>query len=276
MKTTKRIFSFILALVMLLSTAAVAAFAEQSKNYLVLGDSIGFGSGIKNPREACFGKIVADSNGYNYKNDADPGQTSKRLLQKISEPGVKADIEEADIISISIGGNNFLLDNIPKLVLEVSLFKRYDTVNKILDNFKADFRVIIKTIKSYNPDVLIVVQTLYNPMPGALHDVFGGVIEKLNDVYKTCLDDMPGAYIIADVAAAFPADPELVAFDFIHPSAKGNKVIAQVILDTLRENGRPSADVIVLNAEGEDTGTKVIRAFFISGCKFLNMLHKVK
>lgn len=92
------------------------------------------------------------------------------MFQKISEPGVKADIEEADIISISIGGNNFLLDNIPKLVLEVSLFKRYDTVNKILDNFKADFRVIIKTIKSYNPDVLIVVQTLYNPMPGALHD----------------------------------------------------------------------------------------------------------
>lgn len=56
MKTTRHIVSFMLALVMLLSTAAVAAFAEQSKNYLVLGDSIGFGSGLKNPQETCFRK----------------------------------------------------------------------------------------------------------------------------------------------------------------------------------------------------------------------------
>ncbi|MDO4381420.1 MAG: hypothetical protein Q4D20_11180, partial [Clostridia bacterium] len=72
------------------------------------------------------------------------------------------------------------------------------------------------------------------------------------------------------------ADPELVAFDFIHPSAKGNRLIAQVILDTLRDAGYDSAETIVVNAEGKNTGGVVLRAVFLAFCKLVNMIHKVK
>lgn len=259
MKKSKRIISVLLAVVMIFSSVAVFAFAEDEVNYLVLGDSIGFGSGLKNPQEACYGKIVADSNGYNYKNDAVPGHTTKNMLQRISEPEVKEDIEEADIISISIGGNNFLHSNIAKLLVEVGVLNKYDTIEEIIADFKVDFNQIIATLKEYNDDVLIVVQTLYNPMPGMIREPFQNGVNYLNEAYKDCLAENPGSYIIADVAAAFTADPNLIAFDFIHPSAEGNKVIAQVILDTLRNHGVESAETIVVTAQGKDTGTKMLR-----------------
>ncbi len=276
MKKSTRIVSVLLAVIMLFGSLSVAVFATDEVNYLVLGDSIGYGSGLKNPQEACYGKIVADSNGYNYKNDAVPGHTTKNMLKRIAEPDVKNDIENADIISISIGGNNFLHSNIISLIFQVGILDKYTKIEEIVENFKNDFNEIISTIKSYNDDVLIVVQTLYNPMPGAIHEPFEKGLACLNAAYRDCLAENPGSYIIADVAAAFTADPELVAFDFIHPSAEGNKVIAQVILDTLRGAGLDSAETIVITAEGKDTGTKAIRKMYIFVCKFVNLLFNVK
>ena len=276
MKKTARFTSILLAAILILGCFSVAAFAAEDRlTYLVLGDSIGFGSGLKNPDEANYGRIVADSNGYDYINDAVPGHTTGDMLIRISEPQVIEDIKSSDIISISIGGNNFLLDNLPKTVIELGVFKKNDSAQKIIDNFKADFNVIIATIKSYNEDALIIVQTLYNPMPGAFYETFERGVKFLNNAYRDCLDTNPGAFIIADVAAAFPADPELVAFDFIHPSAKGNRLIAQVILDTLRNAGYDSAETIVANAEGKNTGGVVLRAIFLAFCKLVNMIHKV-
>lgn len=276
MKKSVRFTGIVLAVVLILSSfGAVALGAEERLTYLVLGDSIGYGSGLKNPMEANYGRIVADSNGYDYINDAVPGHTTGDMLKKISQPQVVEDVEKADIISISIGGNNFLLNNLPKTVIELGVFNKTDSVQKIIDNFKADFNVIIATLKSYNEDALIVVQTLYNPMPGAVHETFERGVEFLNKAYRDCLDTNPGSFIIADVAAAFPADPELVAFDFIHPSAKGNKLIAQVILDTLRDAGCNSAETIVVNAEGKNTGGVVLRAMFLAFCKLVNVIHKV-
>lgn len=277
MKKIARPLAIVLSLILAFGCFSVSVFAaDDVKNFLVLGDSIGHGSGLKNPDEACYGKIVADTNGYNYKNDAVPGHTTKNMLKKIAEPDVVSDIEEADIINISIGGNNFLHSNVPKLVFELGVLGKNTSIEKILESFKADFNLIISTIKSYNDDVLIVVQTLYNPMPGAVHATFQKGVEMLNETYAECLEENPGSFVIADVASAFPADPELVAFDFIHPSAEGNKVIARVILKTLKDAGLESADEIVVNAEGKDTGTKMIRAFFLAACKFANFLHGVK
>lgn len=276
MKKCARFVSVLLAVVLALGCFSAVVSAQGDKlTYLVLGDSIGFGSGLKNPMEANYGRIVADSNGYDYLNDAVPGHTTRDMLKRISEPQVVEDIEKADIISISIGGNNFLLNNLPKTVIELGVLNKTDSVQKIIDNFKADFNVIIATIKSYNESALIVVQTLYNPMPGAVHDTFEKGVDFLNRAYRDCLDTRPGSYVIADVASAFTCDPNLIAFDFIHPSAEGNKVIAQVILDTLRDAGYESAETIVVNTSGKDTGKVVFRTLFLAFCKMVNMIHKI-
>ena len=104
--------SVLLSLLLALGCCVMAAAAEEAPHYIVLGDSIAFGSGLSNPRQAVYGKIVADTNGYAYDNFAVPGHTTQNLLQRMQNEQVKAAIADADIISISIGGNNFLLGNL--------------------------------------------------------------------------------------------------------------------------------------------------------------------
>ncbi|MBQ1243220.1 MAG: hypothetical protein IIX98_02465, partial [Clostridia bacterium] len=82
MKTTRKIMAVALCLLMLVMSFGLSAFAGEEKFYLVLGDSIGYGSGILNSKEACYGRIVADTNGYEYANHAIPGHTTTNLIAR--------------------------------------------------------------------------------------------------------------------------------------------------------------------------------------------------
>ena len=82
LKICKKIISVILILTLCAGLFSAAAFAESDKlNYLVLGDSIAEGFGLKNPEEACYGRIVADTNGYDYVNAGVMGRNSDRLYK---------------------------------------------------------------------------------------------------------------------------------------------------------------------------------------------------
>ena len=55
MKNLKKSVAVLLCLVMMLMSLSAVAFAEEKQFYLVLGDSIGYGSGIRNSQDACYG-----------------------------------------------------------------------------------------------------------------------------------------------------------------------------------------------------------------------------
>ena len=76
------------------------------------------GADVLNSDEAAFGKIVADTEGYAFKNDAVNGYTTSDLLGHLEKPEIAADVENADIISVSTGGNNFLRGNMKQLIAD--------------------------------------------------------------------------------------------------------------------------------------------------------------
>ena len=67
-KKLRSVLSVLLAAALLLCVCAVPVGAAEQPLYVVLGDSIAYGSGLSNPREAVYGRIVADTNGYDYEN----------------------------------------------------------------------------------------------------------------------------------------------------------------------------------------------------------------
>ncbi len=234
----KKALSVILA-VILTACVCVPAFASSKKlNYVLLGDSIAFGSGIANPGDACYGKIVANTNGYNYRNYGVDGATTSALLRRIGEADVAQAIKNADIISISTGGNNFLLGNMFWIIVN-TLFGGTKAIDDVVDGVYADLCQIIPAIKKLNPKATILLQTLYNPWKMAgISALYQKATDALNSCFRKYLKENPGAFEIAEVAAAFAAsDKDLIAFDTIHPNAEGNKVIARVILKKLKTLG---------------------------------------
>lgn len=232
----KKITAIILSLVMILCSLSVIAFAQDEKQfYLVLGDSIAYGSGILNSKAACYGKVVADTNGYEYVNHSVPGHTTTNLINRLSDETVIADLEKADIISISIGGNDFLLNNLIGLMFDSIVKNDHTQYDAIADNVYANFSKIVDIINEHNEDAVILMQTLYNPQSGYLRAPYQAGADRINAAISRYDEENPGEIVIVDVGTALGDDLENFASDEIHPSAKGNEIIAKEILAKLYE-----------------------------------------
>ena len=249
MKKTFRIISVLLCMT-LLCAAALPVSAAGAKNYVVIGDSIGVGAGIANPEEANYGRIIADTNGYNYSNRAVSGSRTSDLLDRLqNNAGEIGDVKNADIISLSIGGNDFLRENMALLTAQAAV-GYMGTFNSIEKEMRGNFDRIVTLIRGYNPHAVILAQTLYNPAPG--YKPYEEAIKRVNAVIRGYAGDHPGTIEIVDVASAFAGKSGLIAADTIHPSAEGNVVIARAVQAKLYALGLASTSEITVNAAGID------------------------
>lgn len=261
MKIFKKIFSTLTA-VCLCCCCSINGYCENNEkeleSMLVLGDSIASGYGLegyvpgKSYSDDSYGVMLKKEYGLSdegYNNFAIDGQTSEELFQKL-ESGTYDSYLDNDIIIISIGGND-LLDVIigenspiyqePEIMRflngEITLMQAMQNVNMVKLSseisslasektklFGESLPKIIKSIKDRNPDAVIVVQNLYNPMNTGVQiidSLYESTISKLNDEIEKA-----EGIIICDVFSAFSeASDNLIQSDFTHPNAKGHKVI---------------------------------------------------
>ena len=272
----KRILAVLLSAVLLLGLAGTAAAADRPF-YLVLGDSIAFGSGLSNPREAVYGKVVADTNGYDYANYAVPGHTTANLLKRMETEAVRDAIARADIISISIGGNNFLLGNLNALLFDGIVKQDFTKLDEIAAGFSADLDTIVNTIRAQNATAAIVLQTLYNPQTGYIGDVYQQGADRLNKALRAFDAAHPGAILIADVGAALTDSDRDFAEDRIHPSAAGNEKIARVVLQTLKDNALGDGTEPVIQTAGKDAhGMGIFTVFVNLYGNFFHILAEIR
>lgn len=225
----------LLAVIMLCSCLSVCSLASGKYHYVVLGDSIAYGSGLVNAREACYGKMVADTCGFDYANHAVPGATSLELIYELNKQEVRSDIANADIISISIGGNDFL-NELSDLMYQSIVENNYKEFDKIEFGVYANISKVIDTIRELNGGAVILLQTLYNPQFDYLQKSYQYGVDSVNAAVYRCAKENRRVKVV-DVAAALNGDEENFADDTLHPSAKGNAIIAQEVLRTLRKLG---------------------------------------
>lgn len=256
----KKIITFIVAFSVFMCCLNLTVFAdEENKFYVVLGDSIAYGSGLTNSVEACYGRIVADTNGYEYINHAVSGETSEDLINKMKEEAVNSDLHKADIISISIGGNDFLKNSPSDLIFDAVLEDDYSRFVEISESFYDNLCIIIDEINAINEDAVILMQNLYNPQSGDFGELCQYGVDGINAMIERYSEENPGEIEIIDVCSAFGNDSDNIAKDGIHPSAKGNVVIAELILDKLFELGLGASSEPVIVEEGRNIRASLFR-----------------
>ncbi len=264
----KKFTAIILSLAILICSFGVSAFAQDEKFYLVLGDSIAYGSGISNSKAACYGKIVADTNGYEYANHSVPGHTTANLINRLSNETVIADLKKADIISISIGGNDFLMNNLIGLMFDSIVKGDHSQYDAIAENVYVNLCEIINIINEYNEDAVILMQTLYNPQSGYLRAPYQEGADRINAAIARYNEENPGEIVIVDVGSALGDDMENFADDEIHPSAKGNEIIANEVLAELYELGLGESTEPVIEEKGVDIQIPAIMTMMLDAYGF--------
>ncbi len=157
----------------------------QSLKYVALGDSIAQGYALPDVRGQRYSTLLAamidelefyDCEVHNY---AVSGHTSDDMLELLAL-GSAAELEGADIVTVSIGANNVLrpaIDSLSKIYIYSMISDpalRNQMVNQLKDqlmlltaqgveDFKNDLPDIIDAIREKAPDARIIFQTVYNP-----------------------------------------------------------------------------------------------------------------
>lgn len=162
------------------------------------------------------------------------GHKTSQLLERLETIEVKKAIKEADIVVITIGGNDVMKvvrENFSDLKLqdfegEKALYK--NRLNKIIDK-----------VKTLNPDSTVLLLGLYNPFFKWFSDIkeMNLVISDWNNTSRTILSQYNKAYFV-EVADIFMESPEnLLHKDYFHPNDKGYKLIAERMFQTLKSLG---------------------------------------
>lgn len=248
---TRKIIGLMLAFIFLSSSLSVCSLAAEKYKYVVLGDSIAFGSGLVNAFDACYGKMVADTCDFDYANHAVPGATTGELIDKLKERQVRSDLKDADIVSISIGGNDYL-NNITDLMFDSIVKRDYTGFDIVAEGVYTNIKKITDTVLGLNPDAVILLQTLYNPMSGYLKPTYQQGADRVSAAVYRIEKEYPRNVAVVDVASALKGDERNFADDTMHPSAKGNRIIAGKVLEELRRLGFTDKKAIANGIPGID------------------------
>ncbi|MBQ8944534.1 MAG: SGNH/GDSL hydrolase family protein [Clostridia bacterium] len=250
----KKLLAFIISFTIVFTLSAPFCHAQEDEklNYLLLGDSIAQGYGVKNRDEASFGKIVADTNGYNYENLARTATDTSDWLAYLERDYVIKAVEKADIISLSVGSNDYLASSDVVLLGAQSLFGYTGEIKAREENIYENFSKIIPRIYKINPDVTLLVNNVYVAWRFIGKKIFTDATTCVNDVYDRYLEKHPGAFYLVDFASALNDRPDYIADDCVHPNAKGNIALAKVTLEKLKEIGVGENTEPVVLVEGID------------------------
>ena len=183
----------------MLPSILTSARAEEpaKESYVVLGDSISTGYGLdEKAEEASFATLLAEEYEYALELLAKDGLTAVALAEQLEDPEVLASIADASLITITIGGNDFMqalytylantfaaagvpgaptAEDVAKAlqtgdtsILSAALeavpgfATSEETVGTLLQ-FNTCLPKVLEAIKTANPEAKVIVATQYNP-----------------------------------------------------------------------------------------------------------------
>lgn len=279
MNRVLKLFSSVLVICTLLLSpfGMKTANAVTQPSLLALGDSIAYGMSAT-PSTSSYVNLLlnnlqtiptySDPN-FTLVNLAVPGATSGDLFASLAHGAYSQAVSNADVITLSIGGNNLLSPVIgatcqacgvnpvanPNMMSELATAMATDPIKTratlsgiatspalatalqqgVVD-FGTDFPKIIGALKALSPQAQIYVLNLYNPFNAQdpLYATFDTLIAGINQAIKS--NDSAG-YKVADVYADFKTTPGAVDFNLEtikldpHPTTVGHAAIYQAILD---------------------------------------------
>lgn len=284
----KKIIASVLCVVLLACCAAALAACNndgetaEKTEIVYLGDSIAEGILGASPlglrHEYAYANVLGRRNDFEYYNHSVSGHLTKDLLALLNNDlgydgarGLILHVREADIIHVSILGNDLLQDmSMNDVVLEAAQ-GLYTIIDGIAETAYENITGIVARIRELNPDATLIFQNVYNPLsenstlvdeetratlkeeydtdPEDFRQLGAGILDRLNGVLDRYLAEHPGAFIIADAQAEFDRifaedyerGKDLIYPDYIHPSNEGHAVLADLTQGILEEQGLANA-----------------------------------
>lgn len=161
------------------------------------------------------------------------GHRTIQLLDRMENETVKKSIQHADVVLITIGGNDMM-----KIVKDNFLNLQLDVFEAEIDNYEKRLNTILKTVRKNNTDAKIVLIGLYNPFLEWFSDIeeFQTFIDEWNATSKSVLNRYKDAYFV-DISDVFlHSEENLLYEDHFHPNNRGYELIASKVFATFQSH----------------------------------------
>jgi lysophospholipase L1-like esterase len=200
-----------------------------------LGDSLTKGTGDPD-KEGYIQSVASDiqktlQKDVSVKNFGIKGYKSEQLVKKLEKEDVRRNLEYADYVFLSIGGNDILK------IVEYNFFNlNVDLFETGEQEFKKNLFIIIQTIRLINPNANIFLVGLFNPFHNFFEDIEETdlVVQEWNRTIQTVsmINENTEFVPINDIFQN--TEEQLFADDLLHPNDNGYQRIAdriQIYLD---------------------------------------------
>jgi lysophospholipase L1-like esterase len=177
------------------------------------------------------------------------GNRTTQLLKRLQSNEVKKAVEKADIVIITIGGNDIM-----KVVKENISNLQISTFNKEKKVYIQHLTQIFDTIHQDNPEVSIVLVGLYNPFMKWFADVdeLNEIVADWNKSSQMVVANYDHAYFVEIEDIFDHSSDNLFYIDNFHPNDKGYELIALRLQDSLGERTIPNLEKRSLTASKEE------------------------
>lgn len=220
----------------------VATVWNAPVRYVALGDSISSGYALEDPATQAFPALLAAEDETELTNLAVAGTTSDGLLEMLDDEAVIEAVRDADVITITIGGNDLMdalyaylaestgrttdemrnllsgeggalsLLTLARLVVATPDFPESQQLKQALSTYAGNLDQILTRIATLNDGATVIVVTQYQPYRhltgtpaiGGLLDACESGVTSLNAQIKSVAEKT--GVRIADVYTAFESD----------------------------------------------------------------------
>lgn len=207
-----------------------------------LGDSLTQGVGDELKKGGYFGRITREMDDWKGVKDvrvdnlAKRGRRSDQLLAQLEQEDIQEYVKQADIIFLTIGGNDIM-----KVVKENLFNLKKESFYVELGKYEIRLDELFGIIRGLNGDAIIVIAGLYNPFTLVMNETpeFEEILDAWNETIevRTVLD---GKSCFVPVLDLFDSNVNMVYHtDYFHPNAKGYEAMTKRFLDKLDECGLP-------------------------------------
>ncbi len=246
------------------ASATVATTQSASADeplYIALGDSLSEGVGATDGRSTAFVPLVHQGlgDGVGLLNLGESGDTSAQLLSHGHVDAAVAEIEkrktdgdpnnDVTLVTLEIGGNDLLNlyfrlvlpGTCPNLTEALKKPQCVDALRGAMASFRPNLKEALDHLQAADPDLRIVLMTLYNPFSGGIQafDPVGQLAlegtpdtafpEGLNDGIRA--QAIESGVTLVDIYPLFVGKAkEYIFTDLIHPNDKGYRVMADAVL----------------------------------------------
>ena len=228
----KRIIGLLSLLLLCFGVLPVRAFAAEQPSYVALGDSISAGYGL-GENERPFPELLAESKGYALTDlSSNDGMTSAKLLDTLAGSKASQAIASADVITITVGGNDLMnalyeyladapgvsmsaediregLENgtidavtLMGLMMQLGDFPASPQASAALTTLGANLSSALEQIKALNPDVTCIIANQYNPYGHIEGDAAESIVQTFDTGVRALNQAINAAAATSDVKVA--------------------------------------------------------------------------